>query len=125
MSQSPSSSFNVWLLFTNIKLFDSESDFLNVARASRWQISGSKGFVLFFCFVFCRSRINVMCMCHNSSQFCCYCFCMQVSQGASLILGFSPFSMSLNFDDCNCRRKENKVRKSFNFLSISNWGPRG
>ena len=51
MSQSPSSSFNIWLLFTNIKLFDSESDFLNVARASRWQTSGSKGFVLFFCFV--------------------------------------------------------------------------
>ena len=40
-------------------------------------------FCLFVClFVFCRSRINVMCMCHNSSQFCCYCFCMQVSQGA-------------------------------------------
>lgn len=37
----PSCSFNVWLLFTNIKLFDSESDFLNVARASRWQTSGS------------------------------------------------------------------------------------
>ena len=90
MSQSPSSSFNVWLLFINIKLFDSESDFLNVARAPRWQTSGSKGFVgfLFVClFVFCRSRINVMCMCHNSSQFCGYCFCMQVSQGASWYSG--------------------------------------
>ena len=60
MSQSPSSSFNVWLLFTNIKLFDSESDFLNVARTPRWQTSGSKGFVgfLFVCLFFAEVELT-------------------------------------------------------------------
>ena len=40
-------------------------------------------------------------------------------------LGSNPFNVNLNFDDCNFRWKENKVRRSLTFLSISNWGLRG
>lgn len=49
---------------------------------------------------FCRSWMDhILHMCHSLYRFCCCCLCMKVSQGTSLILRFSPYSVSLSLGD--------------------------
>ena len=51
--------------------------------------------------------------CHNLYRFCCYCLFRKVSQGLSLTLGFSLFSVRLNLMTAISEGKTTVVKRSF------------
>lgn len=71
---------------------DLGADCAHVTRVAGGQNLALKGH-------FCRSKMHFIHMCHNLDRFCGGCLCMKVSWGISLIFRFSPFSMSLHFDN--------------------------
>ena len=94
ISHSPNYLFHLKLLFTHLlsPIWELTGAILN--RHQDGKSLAMKGQF------FGRSKMDFIYTCHSVHRFfCCCCLYIKVSFSVSLILGFSPFSVSFNFDD--------------------------